>query len=88
MRTDELLRFQSALASAITPLADQPKDVYAPGTWAPHVNIIAGRIEPEEADAITGVLALRDFAWRVPLTNVCLVPGPRAREWTRYDVPR
>jgi 2'-5' RNA ligase len=86
LRTDELLRLQSTLASAIEPLATHPKPAYAPETWAPHISIIAGRIAPEETDGIMAVLALRNFAWRAPITNLCFVPGAHAREWIRYDI--
>ena len=86
VRTEELMKFHASLLECIVPFADDPKLVYASQTWAPHISIVAGNIAPEHADAITAVLALRDFAWHVPLTNICLVPDERAREWTRFDV--
>jgi 2'-5' RNA ligase len=87
LRTDALLRFQSALAAALAPLAEGAKPAYARETWAPHISIVAGTIDPAHVDAITAVLARRDFAWRAPVTNICLVPGARSREWMRFDVP-
>jgi 2'-5' RNA ligase len=86
VRTDALLAFHRTLIGVIAPLSDDPKAVYATGSWAPHISIVAGRIEPEHTDAITALLARRDFAWRMPVTNVCLVPSPRATEWVRFDV--
>lgn len=88
LRTDDLVQFHASLLERIEAIADDPKAVYAPDTWAPHISIIAGAIAPEHVEAITAVLALRDFAWRVPLTNICLVADERAREWTRFDVRR
>ena len=84
IRTDALLAFHRTLAESIAPLAIEPKAVYATASWAPHISIVAGRIDPAHADAITAVLARRDFGWRMPVTNVCLVPSEGAVEWMRY----
>jgi 2'-5' RNA ligase len=86
IRDEALTRFQAKLAAAIAPLADAPKPAYAPDTWAPHITIVAGQIEEQHIDAVMAVLGRRDFAWTVPVTNICHVPGPRAREWTRFDL--
>ncbi len=88
IRDEALTRFQAELVAAIAPLADAPKTAYAPDTWAPHITIVAGQIEEQHIDAVMAVLGRRDFAWTVPVTNICRVPGPRAREWTRFDLGR
>jgi len=86
IRDEPILRFQSELATTVAPLADAPKRAYAPDTWAPHITILAGAIDEQHIDTIIAVLARRDFAWTVPVTNVCLVPHSPARDWTRYDL--
>ncbi|MEX2227678.1 MAG: 2'-5' RNA ligase family protein [Dehalococcoidia bacterium] len=85
-RTEALLKFQEHVAEAVAPLAADARPAYAPDTWAPHIRIISGVIEEQHIDAIMAVLARRDFTWRPLLSNVCLVPAPRAPTWTRYDL--
>lgn len=86
IRTDALLALHRTLFEALAPLAVDPKPVYATASWAPHISILAGRIDPEHAGAINAVLARRDFAWRIPITNVCLVPSSGGAEWMRFEV--
>lgn len=88
IRSDALLQFQGRLVEEIAPFAAGTKQGYDREMWAPHISIVAGRMDEWEVEAITAVLARRDFAWTMPLTNVCLVPGPRALEWTRFEVPQ
>lgn len=85
VRTNEALWFHERLLEAVAPLAVGAKPAYDTRTWAPHVSIVAGSIEETHIEAILSVLALRDFQWRMRLTNICLVPGPRTREWVRFD---
>lgn len=86
LRNDALLRFQADLRAAIVPFAERPKPVYGAETWAPHITIVAGRIDPAHIEGIIAVLGRRDFAWTVPLTNVCLVPDASAHDWLRFDI--
>jgi 2'-5' RNA ligase len=86
LRSEPLLQFQSRLSQAVAGYAELPKPAYAPETWAPHISIIAGSIGQRHIDDIIAVLARRNFAWTVPVTNICLVPNPRAREWIRFEL--
>jgi 2'-5' RNA ligase len=86
LRTESLLRLHSRLSQSVARYAESPKHAYATETWAPHITIIAGSIEDQHIEDVIAVLARRNFAWTVPLTNLCLVPGPRARDWTRFEL--
>jgi len=88
VRDRALVAFHQQALAMLAPLARTARPAYATDTWAPHITIVDSAIDPAHADAIGAVLARRDFSWRIPVTNICLVPGPSAVEWTRFDVQR
>lgn len=69
-------------------VASGPNPAYAPATWIPHVTIAAGDIDESQLADISAFLARHDYRWRLPVTNLCLVPDTTSANepWVRWEV--
>jgi 2'-5' RNA ligase len=84
---DALARLHDTLWSEIAPVAADRRSAHAPGSWAPHVTLAAGRIEEAQMPGVLRFLAGRDARWSVTITNVCLVPDTSTSEgWLRFPL--
>ena len=81
--SDVHARLWDATRSAATNVTN----VYAPPTWAPHLTIAAGEVPADQLEQILRFLDTRPSAWRIPVTNICVIPDSTAgREWRRFEL--
>ncbi len=86
--SDELTALHGRLWHEAAPLAQTLKAAYAPATWAPHLTLAMGHLPEEILTELQQFLAMRDWGWRLPIGNLCLVPddASNAAPWTRFDL--
>lgn len=72
----------------LAPLGSAVRGVYGPETWLPHVTLASGRINESEIDTAMRFLGRREYAWSLPVTNICFADGAAPGEWQRFDLAR
>lgn len=75
VRSPELTRFQVAVWSAASVAAEKLDQDYHPGSWVPHVTLVAGDATPANVGAAVELLSGRDLAWDLELDNLAIVKG-------------
>ena len=76
-------RLWDATGSAATNVTS----VYAPATWAPHLTIAVGEMPADQLESVLRFLDARPRAWRIPVTNICVIPDSTAgSQWRRFDL--
>ncbi len=46
---------------------------YAPEHWMPHITLADGNINPSKLGELVRFLSVREFAWEIPMDNLCLI---------------
>ena len=77
---DDLDRLHRALWAQVGSLAEELRDAHAPGSWAPHITLAAGRIDESRMPDVLRFLEGRDTRWTLPVTNISLVTDTSAAE--------
>ncbi|TAK64834.1 MAG: 2'-5' RNA ligase family protein [Dehalococcoidia bacterium] len=78
LANDDLDRLHRALWMRAGRLAEGLLDAHAPGSWAPHITLAAGRIDESRMPAVLRFLEGRDTRWELPITNIGLVADTSA----------
>ena len=82
-----LAAIHGRIAHAATPIATEPKAVYAGATWVPHITLAIGDLTEEILPLALQFLNRREYNWAVPVTNVCLITDTSsAAEWRRFEL--
>lgn len=70
--------------------ASDVKEAYTAATWAPHVTLATVGLREEQLPDIMALLGRRDYRWRMPATNLCLIPDTSSKTaaWTRWGLRR
>jgi 2'-5' RNA ligase len=78
----------AAVWSAAEGIAADVRPVYAAETWVPHITLAIGDLRQEQLPDIMTLLARREYRWRMPATNLCLIPDVTSVEepWIRWDL--
>lgn len=86
--SDELAALHARVWHEMASLAQAAKPAYAPATWAPHLTLAMGHLPAAILPELQQFLAVRDWRWRLPIGNICLVPddASSAAPWTRFDL--
>jgi 2'-5' RNA ligase len=68
-------------------LATGVHPVYSAATWVPHVTLAIGDVPEAQLPAILAFLNRRDYDWRIPATNLALIPNTESAtdEWRLFD---
>ena len=76
------------IAHAVTPIATEPKAVYASATWVPHITLAIGDLTEEVLPLALQLLNRREYNWAVPVTNVCLIAdtATATSDWRRFEL--
>lgn len=61
---------------------------YASETWVPHITLAIGDLQEAQLPEIMSFLGRRQYEWRVPITNLCLITdtSKASAEWRRYEL--
>lgn len=61
---------------------------YAPETWVPHITLAIGDLREEQLPDVVRFLGRKEYAWTIPVSNICLVPdtAKSERDWQRYEL--
>ena len=86
--SDELTALHARLWHEAAPMAQAVKRAYAPATWAPHLTLAMGHLPEAILPELQQFLSVRDWRWRLPIGNLCLVPDDASHvtPWTRFDL--
>ena len=86
----ELRAMHAAIWRDVSAAASGVKAVYAAETWAPHITLAIGDLREEQLPDIMALLGRRDYRWRIPAANLCLIPDTSSATaaWTRWDLRR
>ncbi len=80
LANDGLDRLHRALWTRAGRLAEGLAEAHAPGSWAPHVTLAAGRIDESRMPDVLRFLEGRDTRWELPVTNIALIADTSAVE--------
>ena len=80
LANDDLDRLHRALWACAGQLAEGLVEAHAPGSWAPHITLAAGRIDESRMADVLRFLEGRDTRWNVPITNIGLVTDTSAAD--------
>jgi 2'-5' RNA ligase len=78
LANDDLDRLHRQLWTRAGPLAEGLVAAHAPGSWAPHITLAAGRIDESRMPDVLRFLEGRDTRWTFPVTNIGLVADTSA----------
>lgn len=83
-----LRAMHGAIWSAAEGIARDVKPVYAAEPWVPHITLAIGDLREEQLPQIMALLGRRDYRWRLPATNLCLIPDVTStvEAWTRWEL--
>ena len=86
--SDRLSELHAAIFGVAQALADAPKPAYAAATWVPHITLAIGDLQEERLPEIMALLGRREYRWRMPATNLCLIPDTASQRppWTRWEL--
>jgi 2'-5' RNA ligase len=73
---------------AVTPIATEPKPVYAAASWVPHITLAIGDLTEEILPLALQLLNRREYKWTIPVTNVSLIPDTASAQekWIRHEL--
>ena len=72
--------------AAVSPLATNTGEVFAPNTWVPHITLATGSISDDELAMVMQFLNRKPYVWRIPLTNISLVSINSPVDDQRFDL--
>lgn len=84
----ELLAMHTAIWRGVSAAASDVKAAYAVETWAPHITLATLGLREEQLPDIMALLGRRDYRWRMPAANLCLIPDTSSSTapWTRWEL--
>ncbi len=78
LANDALDRLHRALWARAGQLAEGLVEAHAPGSWAPHITLAAGRIDESRMPGVLRFLEGRDTRWTVSINNIGFVTDTSA----------
>jgi 2'-5' RNA ligase len=89
-KSDALVAMHERIWSGVADVSADAKPVYAAETWVPHITLAIGDIDEGQLPAVLQFLNRREYRWRIPATNLCLIDdtSSAAAEWRRYELTR